>query len=811
MSERGYTQRPTATRTPVPATMAWPRPLPSAFTAAPVETEAQPDLQTQLATAQRMQVNWSQMTVGGTPSVVQPKLTVGAPGDQYEQEADRVADQVMSMPDAATPDLIQREAAPEDEELQTKPLAAAITPLVQREMAPETEEVQAKPLGNSIQREAMPEEEELQAKSLGNGTLQREAMPEEEEAVQMKGAPDAALPAGSNLENRLSSSQGGGNPLPDEVRSFMEPRFGADFGQVRVHTGSEAVQMNRDLNAQAFTHKQDVYFGAGKAPGKDALTAHELTHVVQQTDKRQFNLAEKSELIQQKCKMCDQESVLQRAMVADPVILEEPIRKNAQACLVHLHGDEKEALETAKQLHKDRCSNLVHIAHPGRTISIINQNAKVICRADPNRIFDDESIKKQCHSKTAQEALYKYRDEELSPKIRQCRGMSLDQEEVEGSGLNGNLPVISFHNNTNQGGLTIKSYLPGGKEAVATEDDKERTGQIDDPSIQNPHIEKGQDVDNFMLVTTKEDFLKFRELGRNVVLQKLNLSKKAEDGSLSVALKNEKYINVEAQHGQFDTNMAMGGQALDALGVNKCNEQILEQNNIQRKTSPDVKESSLRIQKFQNSGSQHLNFPVEYLINSVPNENIFHQNNKDTIQRHSVQDGNSNQQAYVSGVHYSANTMLSRAYSLSYNGVNNPVIQQAVFKHFSFLVPSINGDPANKKLWNHVLWALYTMLQGCNSAVYEIELSQSWFDGWCWPGVLAVSLDNIHLCPRWWRYGFNQQAATLIHEWGHKYGQGVNRVFETYSDNKDYKSLPAEEKVKLPDAYADYVSAVAFT
>ena len=63
----------------------------------------------------------------------------------------------------------------------------------------------------------------------------------------------------------------------------MEPRFGADFSQVRVHTGNEAVQMNQDLNAQAFTHKQDVYFGAGKAPAKDALTAHELTHVVQQS------------------------------------------------------------------------------------------------------------------------------------------------------------------------------------------------------------------------------------------------------------------------------------------------------------------------------------------------------------------------------------------------------------------------------------------------------------------------------------------------------------------------------------------------
>ncbi|MCY7272251.1 MAG: DUF4157 domain-containing protein [Phormidesmis sp. CAN_BIN44] len=81
----------------------------------------------------------------------------------------------------------------------------------------------------------------------------------------------------------MNGSKGGGEPLSGEVRSFMEPRFGADFSQVRVHTGSEAVQMNRDLNAQAFTHKQDVYFGAGKFPAKDALTAHELTHVVQQT------------------------------------------------------------------------------------------------------------------------------------------------------------------------------------------------------------------------------------------------------------------------------------------------------------------------------------------------------------------------------------------------------------------------------------------------------------------------------------------------------------------------------------------------
>jgi hypothetical protein len=167
-------------------------------------------------------------------SVIQAKLTVNQPGDIYEQEADRMAAQVMVMPQSDRP--IQREIDPKKEK----------------------EKIQMKP--------------SLQLASDGN----REA--------------------GGNLEGRLNSSKGGGSPLPDDVRSFMEPRFGADFSQVRVHTGSESVQMNRDLNAQAFTHKQDVYFGAGKAPAKDALTAHELTHVVQQTGHIQCQSQETPEL-----------------------------------------------------------------------------------------------------------------------------------------------------------------------------------------------------------------------------------------------------------------------------------------------------------------------------------------------------------------------------------------------------------------------------------------------------------------------------------------------------------------------------------
>jgi hypothetical protein len=62
----------------------------------------------------------------------------------------------------------------------------------------------------------------------------------------------------------------------------MEPRFGADFSHVQVHTNFEALQMNRELGAQAFAHGNHIYYGVGKAPANDELTAHELTHVIQQ-------------------------------------------------------------------------------------------------------------------------------------------------------------------------------------------------------------------------------------------------------------------------------------------------------------------------------------------------------------------------------------------------------------------------------------------------------------------------------------------------------------------------------------------------
>ena len=66
----------------------------------------------------------------------------------------------------------------------------------------------------------------------------------------------------------------------------MEPRFGRDFGGVRVHTDARAAASARDVGAFAYTLGNNIVFGAGQfAPGTQEgrqLLAHELAHTVQQ-------------------------------------------------------------------------------------------------------------------------------------------------------------------------------------------------------------------------------------------------------------------------------------------------------------------------------------------------------------------------------------------------------------------------------------------------------------------------------------------------------------------------------------------------
>jgi hypothetical protein len=69
----------------------------------------------------------------------------------------------------------------------------------------------------------------------------------------------------------------------------MEPRFGVDFSQIQVHTDSNAAAMCKEVGAKAFAVGNRVYYGAGYAPGNNELTAHELTHTIQQGATKRLN------------------------------------------------------------------------------------------------------------------------------------------------------------------------------------------------------------------------------------------------------------------------------------------------------------------------------------------------------------------------------------------------------------------------------------------------------------------------------------------------------------------------------------------
>jgi len=168
----------------------------------------------------------------GQQPLVQTKPIINQPDDRYEEEADQVADMIMCMPETG----------------HQSHLTGFSSQPMQRQPS-EAEELQAKP-------------SPAQTPIGGETTI---------------------APA---LGDRIQSLRAGGRPLDPITRAFMEPRFGHDFSQVRVHTDAAAAEKARVLHARAFTLERDVVFGAGQyAPTTDAgraLIAHELAHVVQQ-------------------------------------------------------------------------------------------------------------------------------------------------------------------------------------------------------------------------------------------------------------------------------------------------------------------------------------------------------------------------------------------------------------------------------------------------------------------------------------------------------------------------------------------------
>lgn len=196
---------------------------------------------------------------------VQMKLTVNKPGDKFEQEADHMADKVMRMP--APDEKLQRQPddklqKKEDEKLQKKE-----EDKLQKAAAPEEKVQRAELKDEKVQKK---EDDKLQKKE-GDDKLQR------------KGDDAPAVEPG--VQAAIQEKAAGGQPLAADVRSYMEPRFGADFSQVRIHSDLESAGLSNRLSARAFTFQNHIFFGRNQyQPGTDAgkqLLAHELTHIMQ--------------------------------------------------------------------------------------------------------------------------------------------------------------------------------------------------------------------------------------------------------------------------------------------------------------------------------------------------------------------------------------------------------------------------------------------------------------------------------------------------------------------------------------------------
>lgn len=185
---------------------------------------------------------------------LQTKLSVSTPGDSHEQEADRVADEVVS-----------RRATPAQQDNKLNPGSTK----------PENNASNPQSLQTKISRMAEPA-------PAATETPQTEA----QTSLPAETATDNEQGVSAEVEQQIAGLRGQGAQLPEQVRTEMESQFNHDFSSVSIHNDSTADTLCKQLSARAFTVGSDIFFASGEyAPDSQEgkrLLAHELTHVVQQ-------------------------------------------------------------------------------------------------------------------------------------------------------------------------------------------------------------------------------------------------------------------------------------------------------------------------------------------------------------------------------------------------------------------------------------------------------------------------------------------------------------------------------------------------
>ena len=188
---------------------------------------------------------------------------------------------------------------------------------------------------------------------------------------------------------------------------------------------------------------------------------------------------------------------------------------------VHVHQNETTALKAAKSILKEQQGRVITLRHHGKRNIRFTLNHKQY-EFDPNRIFTDRGIQKTL----SQFGAYDYHAHQEVLKLANQIKKLLPRD----------AKVIAIHNNQY---YSFKDYLPGhhlARDAACIH-----------------HIDKSHDR-NFFLVTQRDDYERLKAFTFNSILQTQNVT---DDGSLSVYLSNQNYINVEAGYDALKAQIQM--------------------------------------------------------------------------------------------------------------------------------------------------------------------------------------------------------------------------------------------------------------
>lgn len=208
-----------------------------------------------------------------------------------------------------------------------------------------------------------------------------------------------------------------------------------------------------------------------------------------------------------------------RVMVGDePVVIKQTAGQGKT--YVHVHQNETTALKAAKFAISKQGGSLITLVHSGGRNIVFHLNNQRY-EFDPNRIYTDKGIKKTL----AQYSRY-------TPQAhREVKKLANKIKDLLPEGK-----VVAVHNNST---YSLKDYLPGHKLAG---------------DAKTMHMSPNNYYRNFYLVTQLQDYLRLKMEGFNGILQRANVT---DDGSMSVFLAKNDYINVEAGYNQLSEQVKM--------------------------------------------------------------------------------------------------------------------------------------------------------------------------------------------------------------------------------------------------------------